>query len=564
MKILILFLTVFPTLVFSQINKRHDIIINEIMFDPSPTVKLANAEFIELYNNSKESINLENWTLSINSKSTTIAKYILKSGEYLTITSTKNEELFFEVNTIYLKISSLNNKGAKLSISSPNGVIIDEVEYSPSWHKNKLKANGGWSLELINPNNDCLTKDNWDSSESNEGGTPGRENSILNPNFYPEIKNNISQIYSNDDFDKLFIELEHHINTSSIDIETNYNGNFKTDAVNNSDGSAIITLHLRRSSLNTKVFFTLLNLENCDGSIIKTDSIWIGEFNDAEMGNVVINEVLFNPIESGGEFVEIFNNTQNFISIKNFSIANYNYRNESSSFENVKLISSKNIFLMPMSYMVLTKNTDYISSTYKSGKLYYFVELPSLPRMNNDEGKLALLDASLNCIDKIAYYNDMHISLMKDEKRKGVSLERIRASNPSLDFENWTSASQSCDGATPALINSASPINNESTNHFKVSPEVFHPRQGTNNTITELLYKMDKPGYIANVKIFNSNGVFIKDIANNYLMSIEGSFIWDGNDFNNGIPSNGIYIFWVEIFDIEGNVKVYKKIVVLS
>ena len=75
---------------------------------------------------------------------------------------------------------------------------------------------------------------------------------------------------------------------------------------------------------------------------------------------------------------------------------------------------------------------------------------------------------------------------------------------------------------------------------------------------------MDKPGYIANVKIFNSNGVFIKDIANNYLMSIEGSFIWDGNDFNNGIPSNGIYIFWVEIFDIEGNVKVYKKIVVLS
>ena len=58
--------------------------------------------------------------------------------------------------------------------------VIDSVYYDASWYNDAKKRNGGWSLELINPNESspCPVSDNWTASNNSSGGTPGIQNSV--------------------------------------------------------------------------------------------------------------------------------------------------------------------------------------------------------------------------------------------------------------------------------------------------------------------------------------------------------------------------------------------------
>src|SRR6202008_1223684 len=56
----------------------------------------------------------------------------------------------------------------------------DSVDYTSAWYNDAVKAAGGWSLELINPNanSNCLDQSNWTASNDANGGTPGMQNSV--------------------------------------------------------------------------------------------------------------------------------------------------------------------------------------------------------------------------------------------------------------------------------------------------------------------------------------------------------------------------------------------------
>ena len=545
----------------SQVIK-NDIVINEIMFDPTPRVNLPQAEYVEIYNRSANDIDLLNWQLVVGKKVYTLRSKIIKSGDYLLLT--KDVSLYPNINTLQVNITSLTNNGTTLQLISNASMLVNEIYYNASMFEDDIKRDGGWSLEMINPNNDCLGNRNWKGSISINGGTPGLENSVNNEDFYPELSTEVYQIVANDDVSNFSILLNGFIDESPISVATDYPYDFLTTLENKPDGSSKITVVLHKSLDLELYFFLLEDLRGCDGGKVEIDTIWLSGFQKIEKSDLLVNEVMFNPKDRSSEFVEIFNNSDKFLSLRNIYLSNFTTEDGDSEREGEKKISNLNIVSAPHSYFVITKDVNSVIENYKSSPRYNFVEVSSLPKLNNEEGNVAILDPALSFVDKMVYSSEMHVGLIPPSKQKGISLERIRADNPSLDFNNWTSASQSCGGATPAYVNSVSPIDENSEDMFEVSPEVFSPNNDGTYDVVELKYISDAVGVVANVKIFNSSGIFIKEIANNYLIGTSGSFIWNGMDANNTLCEKGIYIFWVELFDLEGNVKYYKKICVLG
>ena len=63
---------VIPFLSWAQTAERFDVVITEIMADPSPVVGLPNAEFIEVKNVSSTPFNLNGWKISDATSTATI------------------------------------------------------------------------------------------------------------------------------------------------------------------------------------------------------------------------------------------------------------------------------------------------------------------------------------------------------------------------------------------------------------------------------------------------------------------------------------------------------------
>ena len=70
---------------------------------------------------------------------------------------------------------------------------------------------------------------------------------------------------------------------------------------------------------------------------------------------------------------------------------------------------------------------------------------------------------------------------------------------------------------------------------------------------------LSKPGYIANVRIFDAIGRQVKFLVKNQSLAQEGSWLWDGNSESGQKLNIGVYVILVEVFDQDGNTKAFKK-----
>ncbi len=177
------------------------IVINEIMYEPLTGF----AEYIEIYNNSLDSINLAGWKIvEGGGKSFLLSsrtKY-LKAGEYFVISSDSSilslfpylHESYFSNN---LKIFnapdlSLSNTGDILVLQDIFENNIDSVAYQTKWHNPEIDNSKGRSLERINPSLNSNDSRNWTTSVNPAGGTPLIQNSVYTKKVSTSSKIEIS------------------------------------------------------------------------------------------------------------------------------------------------------------------------------------------------------------------------------------------------------------------------------------------------------------------------------------------------------------------------------------
>ena len=276
-------------------------------------------------------------------------------------------------------------------------------------------------------------------------------------------------------------------------------------------------------------------------------------------GEIVINEVMFNPKENGSDYVEIYNNSAKTIDLKRLKLAS---RTDDLELTQVNQLTGVKQLFEPGSFMALTKDTTGVFPFFSIQCKSCFLRMEKFPSFNNDEDFVVLLDENLNVIDELHYTDKMHHPLLADEE--GIALERVSFNEPTDEFFNWHSAASVSGYGTPGYKNSQGEPFNSSKPEVIFSPESFSPDFDGYNDEYQIEYKTPKPGCVANISVFDAAGRFVMKLANNEILGSEGKFTWNGEDQTGQRLNFGVYVVLVEIFSSTGETWHFKDGVVLT
>jgi len=282
----------------------------------------------------------------------------------------------------------------------------------------------------------------------------------------------------------------------------------------------------------------------------------------AEPNDIVVNEVLFNPVGDGVDFVEIYNRSGKIIDLSTLKLGSISINQFEPNDTIYKSVSGENILLLMEEYLVLTIDPVIVMDQYFTNSPQSFLKMESLPSYNNESGTVLISGENGTLIDAFSYDEDMHHPLLYSVE--GVSLERINFNRSSQDNTNWHSASEEVGYATPGYENSQFVEEGEIEEEVTIDPEIFSPDNDGYNDVVNIHYKFDQTGYTADITIFDAQGRLIKYLVENSLLGTSGTYTWDGRTEDNQKANIGIYIIYFEAFNPEGQVKKYKISVVLA
>ena len=545
----------------------QDIIIDEIMANPAPSNGLPESEYIELYNRTLFPVDLYGWSFQYGSSEKTFPSVTIYPHEYLILTGDSSLNSYGTVVNIFSSNSSISNEGGTLTLKNPSGKIIHSVAYSSGWYQNPLKENGGWSLEMIDPENPCGCQENWRASIDTKGGTPGSINSVnaSNPDDNQPYIKRIGIISDS----TIQVEFSEPMDSLSLNDSNQWvldNEGFtpiKVSPIAPGYISANLSLHQPLKKHIVYFLYCRNNLpSDCAGNFLDTTRrVRLGLPDSISTGDIVINEILSNPETGGERFIELFNRSEKVIDLHELAVGSYDSIQNSEI--DLKPLSENGILSFPGDYSVLTKDPDDIKKRYYCPGPDAFLQMSSLPSINSDRGSVVLArnnDGTL--IDRITYSKEMYSDLLTTTD--GVSLERINPSLSSLDITNWHSASESCGFATPGYRNSEF-LNMESGKDIiKLSLSVFTPDNDGKDDVLLIGFTPDGPGYLTDITIFDASGHLARNLVQNRMLSTVDAIMWDGRDDNNLKSPLGIYILIIDLFKPDGKAYHFKKTCVLG
>jgi hypothetical protein len=541
----------------------YDIVIDELMPDPTPVVSLPTNEWLELKNTTTFDINLQNYKLGKSTgESGPMPNFILPAGGYVIVCTGSAVAAMnpYGPTITVTSFPSLNNDADKIYLRAPNGLIVHSVNYTDTWYQNELKKEGGWSLEMIDTKNPCTGMSNWKASIDARGGTPGIINSV-NGNNADGAAPKLLRAFATDATHATLV-FDEPIDSANASTIANYSvsdGLSVNVALPLSISFDKVYLTFNAGMLPNKIYtITANNVKDCSGNVVATaNTAKVGLPSAIDSLDIVVNEILFNPKPNSVDYVEFYNRSNKILNLKNARIAN---RNSGNILSSITAFTTEDYLFFPGDYIVLTEDAAIIKRDYVANNVNAFLTV-NMPSYNDDAGNVIVTNEQGKIIDEVKYSDKWHFALISDEE--GISLERINADAASVQ-NNFHSAASSIGFGTPTYKNSQSSVDGALQGDITITPVIVSPDNDGQDDFATLQYNFPEPGYTANITIFDGAGRPVRYLQKNALCGTKGFFRWDGLGEKQQKLPVGIYIIYTEVFNLNSKAKRFKNTIVLA
>jgi hypothetical protein len=422
-----------------------DVLVSEIMADPTPQVGLPNVEFVELYNRTaNKNIDLSTLSLKLGNSAAQPLMGILLANSYVVVCKTGSESLLSSYGTVIgVPSFGLTNGGDSIMVYQ-GAVLLHKVAYKDTWYRSTAKKDGGYTLELINPSKPCAGSQNWIASNAAAGGTPAHQNSVYTNT--PDTQAPAITMATATSSTTLQVLVSEPYYGGAVLSTNNYSINngigFPTTVIAESDTSLVLTFATAFPA-NTNLTLTTTNLTDCSGNMAATQSKIFSYLPTVSPTryDLIINELLADPSNQIGnipaqEYVEIYNRSANNIQL-----------------QDVRLLSGSSgctlpFYVMPPNTYVILTSTD--AGDFSSfGTNFHLASFPALSNPTTTSGDDLRLEApNATIIDAVQYDKTYWKGVVTTK-----ALERINPNRPCDGADNWH-GSTSPNGGTPAAANS--------------------------------------------------------------------------------------------------------------
>lgn len=540
--------------------KRNDVLIHEIMADPTPVVGLPPVEYLELYNRTGGNLLLSNWKLQLGKTLKVLPDIPMPAHGYIVLAASEGAPLLHQFCDSVYELSSLSitDGGQELILLNNYDEVIHTVRFKDSWHRHSIKKEGGWSLEMIDTENPCTGEENWDSSIGERGGTPGRPNSIAAENADHKaplmtaatvLDSNLLRVHFSETLivpaNQAVFTLDHDMEIVDIKPVEPYN-----KALDLRFNQAIQVGIIYQLTLNSGIC-DCAGLPAQEGQVIR-----FGLDESPRFKDLVINEILSDPPGSeDADYVEVYNRSEKIIDLKKVKIGSGG--NELP--DKTAIAVSDGYQLFPGKMVALCKNPKLTGSHYLPLYPQQLLPCDSLPAFANTSGVVHLTDMGLQLIDRLFYDEGMHYSMLSSTD--GVSLERVHYDGETQDNNNWKSAAANVGFGTPGYRNSQAAESLSSEDVLHLEPEIISPDNDGFEDFAEIYCRFQDTENRVTVTVYAQNGLLIKKLANNETCGGEARFLWDGTDEGGLLAPSGLYVVKLQYWNLSGKRKSSKKVV---
>jgi hypothetical protein len=535
-----------------------DVVISEIMFDPSPPVDLPDDEYVEIYNRTDYDYLTSGWMLIAGSDTSFLPDRTIARGEFLILCSTSDTSALNRYGrTAGIKsFPGLNDTGELIALKDGDGALLHGLEFGPELYNDDLRSGGGWSVELTDLNAPFNTGEAWCASQNPLGGTPGKINSVQESHIDTRCPELLT-VYPADEENVVLVFNETMTGTNSP--AGFICGNSKASEVTSFDLLDRFFLISFDEPFRTNQVYTLeipSSLTDFAGNALCKSTVRFGIPVGANTGEILFNELLFNPVYPCEDFIELYNNSSSV-----FDLSDYYFTStdpDTGKESALSVACSFNKILLPGDLTALTVARNAILEYYPCAVAENVIETDNLPSMPDDKGIVSLYSKALRKIDRVAYNSSMHLIFLSGDE--GVSLEKVNPSLPSGVASNWHSASESCSWATPGAANSVLDSLTGKTGGVTLSGERVSPDgDGFEDVVSVNVYPGGSENVIS-IKVYDNSGNLVRVLCDRFYAGEGASFVWDGTSDNRERVKRGLYLILVMSWNADGEVRRWKKV----